>query len=71
MMLHQSHEIIKIPDRSRKTVKQELDKFISDHEGKKPLSIRVGESLLDVVRGFGIPVSFASGLQDDEIVIIT
>lgn len=70
MILNQSHETIKVPDRKRATVKQQLDKFISDHEGKRPLSLRVGESLIDVVKGFGIPVSFASGLQDDEIVII-
>ncbi len=70
MLLHHNHQTVKLKSVDKKTVKKTVEKYIEEHGGEKPISILAGLAILEFMRGFEIPVRFASGLQPDEIVIL-
>lgn len=64
-----THETVSIPKVDHKTVCATVDAFIRDHG--KPMKILAGETILSLLKGFDIPVRFASGLSKDQIVFLT
>jgi len=62
-------ETVILPKVDHRTVVETVDAFIRDHG--KPMKILAGETILSLLKGFDIPVRFASGLSKDQIVFLT
>ena len=58
-----------LPKVDHRTVVETVDAFIRDHG--KPMKILAGEPILSLLKGFDIPVRFASGLSKVQIVFLT
>lgn len=62
-------ETVSVPKVDHQTVSETIDAFIREHG--KPMKIMAGERILSLLKGFDIPVRFASGLRHDQIVFLT